>query len=82
MLIWIVAISGVACSAGREVVELKLVHRLKNEKLKEGKIHPEQIDDVELPSDEKSTLWKFALICYEMAAPLVLASPIMFCIFK
>jgi len=82
MLLWILAIAGVACSAGREVVELKLVHRLKDAKLKEGKLLPEQIDEVELPSDEKSTMWKTALICYETAAPLVLASPIMFAIFK
>ena len=75
------AIASVAQSSGRQVVELKLTQRLKDDKLKEGKIEPEQVDEVELPKDEKSSFWKFALINYTFAAPLVLASPIMFAIF-
>ena len=37
---------------------------------------------MELPEDEKSKLWKFALLSYSVAAPLVLASPIMFMIYR
>ena len=45
-------------------------------------IEPEQVDEIELPSEDKSNQWKTALISYSVALPLVLASPIMFFAFK
>ena len=41
LTIWLYAISLVSCSAGREVVEVKMVSRIKETKLKEGSIQPE-----------------------------------------
>lgn len=82
LTLWLYAITSVACSSGREVVEVKMVSRLQQEKLKEGLIKPEQVDEVELPSDEKSGMWKLAQISYSLATPLIMASPIMFLIFS
>ena len=80
--LWIYAILNVATSAGREVVELKMVNKIKEDKLKAGTIQPEQVDEIELPSEEKSVKWKTAIIAYSVATPLVLATPIMFAIFS
>ena len=49
LTIWLFAIISVSCSAGREVVEVKMVERLKDEKVKSGEIKPEQLDTVFLP---------------------------------
>ena len=81
LMFWLLAISTLACSAGREVVEVKLVHKMKQEKLADGSIEPEQIDEVALPTEDKSGVWKLAVLSYAVAAPLVLASPIMFLFF-
>ena len=35
-----------------------------------------------MPKDEKSNLWKTAIIFYSFATPLVIASPIMYLIFE
>ena len=82
LTIWFFSISAVATSAGREVVEVKMVNKMKEEKLKDGSIQAEQVDEVELPSEEKSTMWKTALITYSMSTPLLLASSIMFAVFS
>ena len=82
LTLWLIAISSLSCSAGREVVEKKLIHKLKEEKLKDGSIQPEQVSEVDLPLDEKSTLWRFSLIMYTMASTLVVANPIIFLIFR
>lgn len=78
---WIIAISFVAFSAGREVCEAKMVDRIKNQKLNDGSILPEQADEIELPSEEKSHMWKKAVIFYSVATPLVLSTPCMFLIY-
>ena len=49
--------------------------------LAEGKILPEQVDEIELPAEEKSHLWKKAVIYYSFATPLVLSVAGMFAIF-
>ena len=59
-----------------------MVERLRDEKLKDGSIQPENISEVELPEDEKSQTWRQAILYYSMAAPLVLASPFMYLIFS
>jgi len=82
LTIWIAAISMVAFSSGREVCEAKMVDRIKNTKLEEGSILPEQADEIELPSEEKSHMWKRAVIYYSMATPLILATPVMFLVFS
>ena len=79
---WLIAVSVTACSSGREVVEVKMLEKIKTEKLKDGSIQPEQAGDVELPKDEKSNLWKTAILFYSFATPLVIASPIMYLIFE
>ena len=38
LTLWLVAITAVACAAGRQVVEVKMVEKLKDEKLKDGSI--------------------------------------------
>ena len=81
LTIWVIAITLLAFSSGREVCEAKLVDRIKNQKLADGSILPEQADEIELPSEEKSHLWKKALIFYSVASPLILAVPCMFLIF-
>ena len=70
-----------SCSAGRQVVEEKLTEKLRNEKMKDGSVQPEQLDEIKLPLEERSILWKSAIISYSIATPLVLASPIMYTVF-
>ena len=82
MSIWILAIMKIATSSGREVVQVKMLNKLKQDKLNSGAIEPEQVDELELPAEEKSDEWKGALITYSVAMPLILASPIMLYIFK
>lgn len=41
----------------------------------------EAIDEMELPKDEKSTLWQYAVTSYTIAAPLVMSVPVIFAIF-
>ena len=71
--LWILALSLTALSSGREVCEKKMVDKIKQQKLNEGLIQPEQVDEIELPSEEKSNMWKRAIIFYSVATPLVLA---------
>ena len=78
LLTWVVAITRLSWASGREVVEKKMVERLRDEKLKDGSKQPENVAEVELPEDEKSQSWRLALLAYSLATPLVLASPIMF----
>ena len=80
LTIWIAALLYVSCSAGREVCEVKMLDKLKDKKLSEGVILPEQLDDVELPAEEKSTMWKKAVILYSVSTPLVLSVGTMFLI--
>ena len=47
-----------AWSAGREVVERKMTERLRQEKLNDGSIQPENVTEIELPEDEKSQTWR------------------------
>ena len=54
---------------------------MKDKKLAEGTIEPEQIDDLELPAEEKSHLWKRAVIYYDLAGPLVTSVAVMLAIF-
>ena len=75
--LWIYAISTMAISSGREVCEIKMLDRLKNKKLEEGSVEPEQIDDIELPAEEKSGMWKKAVIFYDLAGPLIVSIAIM-----
>jgi hypothetical protein len=75
---WLFAITRLSWASGREVVEKKLVERLRDEKLKNGSIQAENVGEVELPEDEKSQAWRIALLAYSLATPLILASPIMF----
>ena len=79
--IWIYALTTVAISAGREVVEVKILEKLKAKKRAEAGANLEAIDEMELPSDEKSTLWKVAITAYTLGTPLVFAVPIMYGIF-
>lgn len=81
LTIWIYAISSFALSAGREVCEIKMLRKLQDEKIAEGKIEAEQVDEIELPAEEKSGAWKTALIAYSVATPLVLSSAIMYYVF-
>ena len=57
-----------------------MLDKLKDKKLSEGVILPEQLDDVELPAEEKSTMWKKAVILYSVSTPLVLSVGTMFLI--
>ena len=77
---WLFAISTLAMSSGREVCEIKMLEKLKNKKLEEGSVEPEQIDDIELPAEEKSAMWKRAVIFYDLAGPLLVSIAIMFVI--
>lgn len=40
------------------------------------------MDEIELPSEEKSHMWKKAVIFYSVATPLILSSAVMLLIFK
>lgn len=80
LTLWLYAITTVSISAGRQVVEEKLTERLRDEK-EEGGMAAEQLDQVKLPTEERSNMWKSATIVYSIATPLVLASPIMFALF-
>ena len=71
-----------AWSAGREVVERKMTERLRQEKLNDGSIQPENVTEIELPEDEKSQTWRQAILFYSLAAPLVIASPVMYLLFS
>ena len=71
-----------AWSSGREVVEVKMLEKIKTEILKDGSIKPEQAGDIELPKEEKSNVWEHAMVFYAYATPLVIASPIMYLIFR
>ena len=82
LLVWCYAIIAIGCSSGREVVQVKMVENLKNEKRREKDADPEVIDQMELPADEKSQFWRRATIAYSFAVPLVFASPIMFAIYN
>ena len=57
-----------------------MLDKLKDKKLADGSILPEQLDDVELPAEEKSTTWKKGVIFYSIASPLVLSVATMFLI--
>ena len=71
-----------AWSSGREVVEVKMLEKIKTDKLKDGSIKPEQAGDIELPKEEKSNVWEHAMVFYAYATPLVIASPIMYLIYR
>ena len=75
--LWIFAISTLAISSGREVCEIKMLGKLKDKKLEEGSILPEQVDDIELPAEEKSQMWRRAIIYYDIAGPLLVSIAIM-----
>ena len=81
LTIWIYAQTTVAISAGREVVEVKMLEKLKSKKREEPNANLEAIDEMELPSDEKSTMWKIAITSYTLGAPIVIAVPVMYALF-
>ena len=58
-----------------------MVVKIREEKLKEGEINNEGIDEVEFPADEKSNWWKVAVLSYSLAVPLVISGPMMFIFF-
>ena len=59
-----------------------MVERLRDEKLKANEVLPENVAEIELPEEDKSDMWIIAQLYYSMAAPLVLAAPIMMMIFS
>ena len=58
-----------------------MLEKIKQKKIDEGTIEAEQVDEVELPTEEVSGMWKSAIIAYSLALPLAIASPIMFLFF-
>ena len=81
LTIWIYALTTLAISAGREVVEVKILEKLKAKKRDEPNANLEAIDEMELPSEDKSKMWKIAVTAYTLAAPFVFSVPIMFGLF-
>ena len=53
-----------------------MVTRLRDQKLQEKSVLPENVAEVDLPDDKKSKAWQRAMLAYQLAAPLVIASPI------
>ena len=80
LVLWGFSQVAFSVSAGREVVEVKMLEKLKQKKRDAG-ANPETIVELELPSDEKSTLWKQAVYMYSFAVPLAVSVPIMYGIF-
>ena len=82
MSVFLYAMTTISVSAGREVVEEKMLENLKEKRRVDPKeANREAIDEMELPADEKSGLWKYAVTSYAIGAPLVLAAPIIFAVF-
>lgn len=82
MSVFIYAMTTISVSAGREVVEEKMLEKLKEKRRCDPKeTNREAIDEMELPVEEKSGLWKYAVTSYAIGAPLVLTVPIIFGIF-
>ena len=82
LTIWLYSISTVAFSSGREIVQAKMLEKIKQDKLNAGEVGMENVDEIELPAEEKSIRWKRAVISYSLSTTLVLASPIMYLIFN
>ena len=59
-----------------------MVERLRDEKVKDKSVLPENVAEIELPEEDKSQAWRVAMLAYSLAAPLVFASPVMFSIFS
>ena len=59
-----------------------MLDKLKSSKRVEPNANLEAIDEMELPSDEKSSMWKIAITAYTLGAPLVIAVPITYTIFS
>ena len=59
-----------------------MLEKIKQDKLNSGEIGMENVDEIELPAEEKSIRWKRAVIGYSLSTTLVLASPIMYLIFS
>ena len=76
MTTWLYAYTRLAWASGRAVVEYKMVTRLRDQKLQEKSVMPENVAEVDLPDDKKSKAWQRAMLAYQLAAPLVIASPI------
>ena len=82
LTIWLFAIARLSWSAGREVMEKKLLMRRKYEMLSNKTLLPEDADTFDLPEEEKTQAWRSAMLGYSLAAPLVIASPIMYAIYN
>jgi len=71
-----------AVSAGRLVVETKMLKKLNEEKKKNfskvNKFFGPQDEVEQLPEDERSTMWRSAIMLYTVSTPLVWISLILF----
>jgi hypothetical protein len=64
-------------SAGRKVVEVKMLEKLKAKRKEEG-IDDDANDEVKLPPEEVMQNWKSGIILFSIALPLTMLSPIIF----
>ena len=62
----------VAYSSGREVVQVKILHKKQQMLLEKGK-NPESVHQVELAEEEESKAWTYATAWYSFAMTLCFA---------